>query len=221
MDNYLLDTNPESNILIIAFTGFRGRVMMDAFDFFSTTKALNCNRILVKDPSKRLCVGGIGGVLNSIDKLLLQLKIDIDGIKPTKIYCVGSSGGGFTAILFGHLLKADIVYAFSPTTFTDIPTFFKLGLLKRLAKYARRIYNLYRLPFAAWGYFNLRKQLKYPNGTTRFIIHVCSGHKEDSVVANYLGDCPQVYIKYHQCRGHNVLQNMIKNKMLFDLFSYE
>ncbi len=67
--------------------------------------------IFVRDIYKNWCIQGINGTINTIDKLYERLKTMTEG---REIITVGSSAGGFMAILFGTLLKAKTIYAFSP-----------------------------------------------------------------------------------------------------------
>lgn len=67
--------------------------------------------IFVRDIYKNWCIQGINGTINSMDKLYERLKTLTEG---REIITVGSSAGGFMAILFGTLLKAKTIYAFSP-----------------------------------------------------------------------------------------------------------
>ncbi len=110
MENYFIERKQDSDTLIIAFTGNAEGMMMDSFEFFAVTNTLNCNRILIKDPSKRVYLKGIGGKLNSMERLIRQLKSDIESIHPKTVTVIGTSGGGFAAILFGHFLDFNAAY---------------------------------------------------------------------------------------------------------------
>ena len=66
--------------------------------------------IFIRDIRKQWYIGGINSRINSPLKLSEFLKKETDGYR---VFCVGSSAGGFAAILFGSLLKVDRVYAFN------------------------------------------------------------------------------------------------------------
>lgn len=66
--------------------------------------------IFIRDIRKQWYIGGINAVLDSPIKLLDFLKTETVGYR---IFTVGSSAGGFAAILFGSLLRANRVYAFN------------------------------------------------------------------------------------------------------------
>ncbi len=85
MENYFVERKPDSDSLIIAFTGQGEKLMGDNFEFFAVTNALNCSRILLKDPSKRVYLKGIRGEFNSLEKLVRKLKADIEAINPKTV----------------------------------------------------------------------------------------------------------------------------------------
>lgn len=68
-------------------------------------------KIYLRDIHKEWYFRGINSVYNTIDKVLSLLKIMSKGYK---IVTVGSSAGGYAASLFGILLGAERVFAFSP-----------------------------------------------------------------------------------------------------------
>lgn len=73
--------------------------------------ALAGEMIFVRDIYKMWCIKGINSSVNTQDKLAEMLKKIVNGRQVTT---VGSSAGGYMAILFGILLGADLIYAFSP-----------------------------------------------------------------------------------------------------------
>jgi predicted esterase YcpF (UPF0227 family) len=222
MENYFIERKQDSDTLIIAFTGNAEGMMMDSFEFFAVTNTLNCNRILIKDPSKRVYLKGVGGKLNSMERLIRQLKSDIESIHPKTVTVIGTSGGGFAAILFGHLLKADFVHAFSPTTQVAA------GLLnwkklrknyKKIIVYVIRLIALSVFQPKLRRYLDLKKVLSHYNGVTHYNIYVCKGQEKDVEAANHLNDCKNLSILKQPCDVHNVVRCMIKNKKLFNIFS--
>lgn len=68
--------------------------------------------VYVRDVFKQWYISGINQHFNDPDKLLILLKDLIGGYN--RIYTVGSSAGGYAAILYGSLLGADRVFAFNP-----------------------------------------------------------------------------------------------------------
>lgn len=66
--------------------------------------------IFIRDIRKQWYIGGINSELDTPLKLAEFLKIETAGYKT---YTIGSSAGGFAAILFGSLLNVNRVYAFN------------------------------------------------------------------------------------------------------------
>lgn len=66
--------------------------------------------IFVRDIQKQWYIEGINSLVNTPDLLAEKLRELTSGFE---VYTVGSSAGGFAAILFGSLLKAKRVYAFN------------------------------------------------------------------------------------------------------------
>ena len=66
--------------------------------------------IFIRDIQKQWYIGGINTRLNSPEKLLSFLQTETEGFL---VYLVGSSAGGYAALLYGNLLKAKRVYAFN------------------------------------------------------------------------------------------------------------
>ena len=67
--------------------------------------------IFVRDVYKNWCINGINANINTQEKLEDYLR-QIVGNR--EVVTVGSSAGGYMAILFGILLKAKTIYSFSP-----------------------------------------------------------------------------------------------------------
>lgn len=66
--------------------------------------------IFIRDIRKQWYIGGINATLDSPIKLLEFLKAETSGYR---IFTIGSSAGGYAAVLFGSLLNANRVYAFN------------------------------------------------------------------------------------------------------------
>ena len=66
--------------------------------------------IFVRDLQKQWYIGGINSRMNNPDKLLDFLKTETEGYL---VYTVGSSAGGYAALLYGSLLNVKRVYAFN------------------------------------------------------------------------------------------------------------
>lgn len=98
--------------------------------------------IFLRDVTKQWYWNGINSTINSIEKLADFLRQETQGFEVT---CIGSSAGGYASTLFGILLQAQRVFAFSPQFSlkfivseghtTKNPTIAKLGVLSENMKY--------------------------------------------------------------------------------------
>lgn len=62
---------------------------------------------------------GMQGISTNIDETVEYLRKAFEGYE--RVICLGSSAGGYAAILFGSLLKVDYVIAFIPQTILTSP----------------------------------------------------------------------------------------------------
>lgn len=90
---------------------FRNAIVeRNKFEWANTKFPGALRHIYVRDIQKQWYLEGVSTFINSPELLLNELSTLTAGMK---IYTIGSSAGGFAAILFGSLLKADRVYAFN------------------------------------------------------------------------------------------------------------
>jgi hypothetical protein len=114
--NFLIEPNSGSEVMLIAFAGNGGRLGMPIFEFFNILSDVPATKVFLKDPNVTWYQDGVPGfgddvleVAENIKKLALE-----NGAR--KIVTIGNSAGGYAAILFGVLIGADNVLAFSPNT---------------------------------------------------------------------------------------------------------
>ena len=98
--------------------------------------------ILLRDVTKQWYWNGINSQLNSVENLLNFLRTETSGMD---IITIGSSAGGYAAVLFGHLLRAISIFTFSgqfslKSILTDEhilenPSIAKLHLLPEYSQY--------------------------------------------------------------------------------------
>jgi len=101
--------------LIIVFSS----VNSNGFSFFKTLKALPYAKLFIRDPEDCWFQRGITPEVNSPDRLAGHLRAMIAKLRPGRIITTGASMGGYAALLFGHLLRAQAVFAMSPQTIID------------------------------------------------------------------------------------------------------
>ncbi len=203
--------------LVIAFTGFGGRLAMPAFDFLGVTGLMGASRILLRDSSRLLYLDGIPPFATGFDALLERLREAVAELAPERTMVIGNSGGSHAALLFGHLLGADVVHAFAPITNIDPAHIRAVGIEERLLRHADVIDRLDALPPTVRRYFDLRQVLGEGNGRTRFHLHACARSPIEMRRAQHLEGLPGVAVHRHPCDGHGVVGWLARNERLLPI----
>ena len=124
-NNYLIETNKnkKSKICAIYFSSngifypktdeiFKKTIIQkNRYEWYKTRYKNASKHIFIRDINMIWYQYGISKKINTIDKLLTYLKRETDGYD---IICIGSSAGGYAAILFGILLDARKCFVSSP-----------------------------------------------------------------------------------------------------------
>lgn len=115
-----LDLEPDSDVLLIVFSGLLGRLgPVPVFEFFNTVSSLGVKKVFLRDLTQSWYhrgVEGIGADVPAIAEYLAQL---VSESGATRTVLIGNSAGAYAALLFGQLLDVDEVHAFSPQSFID------------------------------------------------------------------------------------------------------
>ncbi len=85
-------------------------VAKNRFEWFGTRINKGSKHIFLRDIKKQWYLTGINKELNSIEKVLEYLKSETKGYR---IITIGSSAGGYAAVLFGQLLNAETIFSFN------------------------------------------------------------------------------------------------------------
>ena len=121
-------------------------------NFFGETRLLERNIAIFRDRYSAFYQRGVSSELPSFEALLQwQLEFRRSCAHVRRFFCVGTCSGGYAALLFGHLLRAETVWAFEPLTRPDdwlddaaIPPE-RADLSVLLARWnGRTTYNIYR-----------------------------------------------------------------------------
>lgn len=80
------------------------------FEWFTTRVPYAHKHIFIRDIHKQWYLTGVNSKIDSPDKLAVFLKTETEGYK---VITIGSSAGGFAAVLFGSLLKAQLILSFN------------------------------------------------------------------------------------------------------------
>jgi acetyl esterase/lipase len=190
---------------------------MPAFDFHAATGLTSFSRIMVRDPSRMLYMRGVPGYAASFPELIERLRSEIAALAPRTVTCVGTSAGGFPALLIGHMLEVEVVHAFSPPTYLTLTATLRQRDWRQIQRVPAFI-ALSTLPRQVRQLMDLRRPLAKWNGRTDFTIHVCRDHPRDPKRARYLEGLPHVHIVEHGCKGHKVAFHLARKGTLKHIF---
>ena len=109
--NYIYFPNTESSVK-------KSIQEKDRYEWWNLKYPAASKHIFIRDIYKQWYLHGINSSINSIEKMCDLLKTEIKGYETVFI---GSSAGGFAAVLIGSMLHVDKVYAFNNQFFlTDL-----------------------------------------------------------------------------------------------------
>jgi len=109
--------------LVIAFGGMSSMIAMPVYEFKRFLQGhFDCHFMFVRDRHQCWYFKGVHGLGDSIDESVKTMYSIIEGIPHSKVITLGTSAGGYGALVFGSLLKVDTIMAFNPQTFLDSKT---------------------------------------------------------------------------------------------------
>lgn len=218
-ENMIFEKREDPEVLLVLFTGFANLLMIQPFEFLQVSGLYNSSRILVRDPSQRMYLGGIGGSLDSFDKMIESIRQVSEQLGSRRIIVIGSSGGGHTAILAAHLLKADYAHAFAPFPYCSFARVLIMRDWQMLRVYWRQMIRVTIIKEVR-KYLDLRPVLERWNRHTRYYVHICRQARRDHKRAQYLKNLPNVDLVSYPCDQHTVIRYLAKQKLLKNIFLY-
>ncbi len=123
-DNYLIEFTPgaDKTYCALYFSSHfvynpnneeafkRDVIRKNKYEWFGTRIPYVHKHIFLRDIIKQWYLTGINGKINTPEALLRFLQKETDGYK---IIAMGSSAGGFASIIYGQLLKAEMILSFN------------------------------------------------------------------------------------------------------------
>jgi len=104
---------------VIAFGGLGARIGMPVFEFRKSLAAFDCNFVFFKDVKRSWYHGDLPNFGATFEEKGNNLKSILGRLAETELYLVGSSAGGFAALMFGAFLDAKASLLFGPQVFID------------------------------------------------------------------------------------------------------
>ena len=82
--------------------------------FYKQTEKLKCSRLFVSDRGRRWFLGGVPGLGDSLEQTIAAIRSLCAEERIRKVICIGHSMGGYGAMVYGPVLGAAAILAFSP-----------------------------------------------------------------------------------------------------------
>lgn len=197
------DFTADSDTVLMAFGGMALQIGMPPFEFFSLTGGMPAKRLFIRDVHQAWYQRGVPGHGDTIDDLAARLRELLDEARARRLVVAGNSAGGYGALLFGTLLGADRVLAFSPQTFLDQDALWAIGDHRWDVK-------LRRLEAAGGAdprFVDLGASLpELANGRTRYDVHYAATLMSDEHHAERVAGIPGLTLHGHPRGGHSVIR---------------
>lgn len=110
----------DSSTLLLAFGGMKGKLDIPPFEFFGLTGEMPIKRLFVRDLEQAWYHRGVRRHGATIPQVAADLERLLGNHRIERLVVVGTSAGGYAALLFGSLLGADRVLCFGPQTSIDL-----------------------------------------------------------------------------------------------------
>ena len=195
-----------SSQLGYVFHGMAGALGIQPLTVLRETGIIRSNLVLLKDYYRFFYHGGLNREITDVDAIVARLRKcreELPHVRQT--FCFGPSAGGYAAILFGHYLQVDVVYACAPATVIDLDDLKKYGGRKDVSRIPEQHRDLARL-------------LAKHNGRTRYKILYCESYGRDRTFAEHLQDLPGVELYPQPGNTHNVIRVMYESGRLREIF---
>ncbi len=189
---------------MIAFGGMRRAIGLPMFEFYRLTSHHGqWNKIYLRDQHALWYHAGLHGLGDNIDEITASLRRYSDHPGTRRVVTIGNSGGGYAALLFGSLLGAAEVHAFSPRT--------SLRPLHRLLSGEDR--NLWKnflrlLLHGQRKYLDLLPVLAQAKVKTIYHIHYSENFPADRQQAIHLASLPNVHLHPYPNNNHQLIQRL-------------
>jgi hypothetical protein len=200
--------------LLVSFSGMaHQRKGLPPFEFRRIARDLPVNLLRLRDNHQLWFQAGIPGVSANPAETARFIQSQIYAINPTRLVAVGSSMGGYAALLFGTLLGFDEVHAFSPKTF--------LHPWRRLAIGDYWFWRYQFKLFLYWGrshqWWDLRDVLHKIPPRGRVHIYYDPNFRIDRRHAQHLSGLPRVILHTQPGGSHTLVRQMAESGELIRL----
>lgn len=195
----IVDLSYKKKPLLIAFAGMAGALGMLPFEFFQLTKEIQINKVFIRDLNQVWYHSGLKNVSDNVDDTVAVLTNIISDCETEKVVAVGNSMGGYASILYGTLINAHAVHAFSPQTYLYETNYIRnKNLLSKLHS---------NFPDK---YFDLSRVLQLNNNSAEINVYFDSLSHSDSFHAMNLSNLNNVKLHSFYGGSHGLIR-LLKN----------
>ena len=189
--------------LVISFAGLGGQ-----FNFLRSLDGFAANVIYIKDLKHHWYLTGIPGAGNTVPEITEFLKGKATEFRATRVITLGTSAGGFAALLFGAQIGATSIIAISPQTFMN-----KWNCIRYLDyRWLDRVVEVYRANDDNRQFLDIKSLVSEYQGDVTLIYDVT--HRLDNLHAGRISGNHIVRVE-EKSGGHNVARTM-KNEGRLD-----
>ena len=195
-----------SSQLGYVFHGMAGALGIQPLTVLRETGLIHSNLVLLKDYYRFFYHAGLNPEITDVDAIVARLRRCRDELPHVRqTFCCGPSSGAYAAILFGHYLQVDVVYAFAPVTLINLDDLKKYGGRKDISRITEQHRDLALL-------------LAKHNGRTRYKLFYCDRARRDRAYAERLQGLPGIELYPQPGTTHNVIQAIYERGRLREVF---
>jgi hypothetical protein len=205
-----------SPVLVMAFGGLAmGNAGAPPFEFFRMLgEHGSIKKVFVRDHYQAWYHRGVRGLADEIEGIEAALRQTISEADVSKVVTLGTSAGGYAALLFGRLLGVTEVHAFGPQTFISP----ELRRLHGDDRFESAILSLLSSGSYRAEYADLNEAFNHtPPRDTRFFVHYCDGDSLDAIHASHMEGQSGLHLLSYEGDRHNVVDHLNRRNELQDL----
>jgi hypothetical protein len=191
----------DDEVVMIAFGGMHMRVGMSDYEFFDVTSDLPAGTIFVRDRSRRIYQGGLADLGLTFPEMASSLR-ELTGSR--RLVAIGNSGGAFAALVFGSIMGATEVHAFSAITFLDRAR----RKLHRDDRFPKEINRVNRGPHVQKRFLDARPWMRRRTAPTAFHLYYAKDYRLDRLHAERVRRVKGVTLHPHPGQGHNTIRDL-------------
>jgi hypothetical protein len=184
--------------LLVAFGGFAGKLgATPPFEFFRLTHRLRVNKAYLRDLDQCWYHAGLRGITRGVADTADFLSGLVEASRAPRTVVFGSSMGGYAALLFGSMVDATAIHAFSP----------HISLRDRRGVRHRDSLKALHTGFSD-EHFDLNGVLGHPRATGARHVYFDSTDRKDRRQVGHLAAHARLHLHPYKGGGHNLVKHL-------------